>query len=130
MDMLMMFLIALALGFFYFLPTIIAFYRDHHYQWVIFGINFVLGLTGLGYVIAFVWAVWPKQTGLIDVVANDPTTNSPTAGQKIFRQLGQNVNAYRQGRDGAQTPALFCSKCGARQHGLVSFCGQCGHRQA
>lgn len=32
----------------YLLPTMIAFGRKHHYKWVIFGINVVLGFTGLG----------------------------------------------------------------------------------
>lgn len=84
----------------YFLPTIIAYKRRHKYVWVIFGINFICGLTGLGYLVAFVWSVWPSQTAFYDVVLNDPTSNSPEAGQKIYGQLGANIRAFRDARDG------------------------------
>lgn len=83
----------------YFMPTIIAFNRGHHYRWIIFGINTLFGLTGVGYLGAFVWAVWPKQTAVIDVVVNDPTTNSQEDGEKIYAKMGKNVHAFNQARD-------------------------------
>jgi len=105
----------------YLLPTIIAFRRKHHYKWVICGINVVFGFTGIGYLAAFVWAVWPKQTAFFDVVANDPTTNSPEAGQKIYGQMGTNVRVFsgasfvpsQQIATGPRTQTQsFCSDCG------------------
>jgi len=83
----------------YFLPTIIALWRKHHYKWVIFAINFIFGLTGVGYLVALIWAVWPKQTAVFDVVTNDPTTNSPEAGQKIYGQMGTNVRAFQNAKN-------------------------------
>jgi apolipoprotein N-acyltransferase len=79
----------------YLIPTIIAYQRKHHYRRIILGINVIFGLTGLGYLVAFVWAVWPKETAVFDVVTNDPTTNSSEAGQKIYGKMGTNVKAFR-----------------------------------
>ena len=42
---------------FYFLPTIIAFYRDKRNTGAIFALNFFLGFTLIGWVIALVWAL-------------------------------------------------------------------------
>jgi len=119
----------------YLLPTIIAFRRKHHYKWVIFGINAVFGLTGIGYLAAFVWAVWPRQTAFFDVVANDPTTNSSEAGQKIYGQMGTNVRAYSEAsfvssqqnatESRMQLPS-FCSNCGKHLPSGVRFCPSCG----
>lgn len=43
------------------LPTSIAMIRKHPYKWIIFGLNMIFGATGIGYFIAFAWAVWPKM---------------------------------------------------------------------
>jgi hypothetical protein len=125
-------LLALAV---YLLPTIIAFGREHHYKWVICGINVVFGFTGIGYLAAFVWGVWPKQTAFFDVVTNDPTTNSPEAGQKIYRQMGTNARAFSEAsfvpsrqiatEPRTQTPS-FCSNCGEPMLSGAHFCASCG----
>jgi hypothetical protein len=47
------------IGVAYFVPTIIAFLRRHHYRWPILIINVVFGVTVIGYVIALIWAIWP-----------------------------------------------------------------------
>ena len=39
------------------LPTIIAFARGHPNRWVILGINFFLGATGIGWFVAMIWAL-------------------------------------------------------------------------
>ena len=119
----------------YLLPTIIAFRRKHHYKWIILGINAVFGFTGIGFLAAFVWAVWPRQTAFFDVVANDPTTNSPEAGQKIYGQMGTNVRAFNAARSvppqqvatepGTQTSS-FCSNCGKPVPSQAHFCTSCG----
>lgn len=83
----------------YFLPTIIAFCRNHHYRWIILGINAVFGLTGVGFLVAFIWAVWPQQTAVFDVLVNDPTSNSPEAGRKIYGQMGGNVRAFMDAKN-------------------------------
>ena len=91
-------------------PTIIAFVRNHHYKWVICGINIIFGLTGIGYLAAFIWAVWPQKTAFIDVITNDPTTNSAEAGKQIYGQMGANVGAYKEARDrGTAVPSPITS---------------------
>ena len=40
----------------YFLPSIVAFSRRHHNRMAIFVLNLFLGLSGLGWVIALIWA--------------------------------------------------------------------------
>lgn len=119
----------------YLLPTIIAFRRKHHYKWVIFGINAVFGFTGIGFLAAFVWAVWPRQTAFLDLVANDPTTNSAEVSHKILRQMGTNVRVSDEAsfvqseqkatESGTPMPS-FCSNCGKPLPSRVNFCPSCG----
>ncbi|NTU92372.1 MAG: superinfection immunity protein [Chlorobiaceae bacterium] len=43
-----------------FLPSIIAFLRKHHSSVAILALNILLGWTGLGWIIAFIWSLsWP-----------------------------------------------------------------------
>lgn len=46
--------IALAL---YFIPTIVAVSRKHHNATAIFATNLLLGITGLGWVVALIWSL-------------------------------------------------------------------------
>lgn len=64
-----LFLVILAV---YFAPTIIAVIREHHYRWVILGLN-IFGIAGLPWFIAFIWAVFPSEKSLIDPVLGNPT---------------------------------------------------------
>ncbi len=57
----------------YFLPTYIAFNRKHEFKWIIFAINLVMGASGLGWLIAFVWAVWPQNKSIADPLLGNPT---------------------------------------------------------
>ncbi|MGA2777206.1 MAG: superinfection immunity protein [Steroidobacteraceae bacterium] len=41
----------------YFLPTIIAFARNHHNAWAIFALNFLLAWTVIGWIAALVWSL-------------------------------------------------------------------------
>ncbi len=57
-----LYLLAIITGaFLFFSPTIIAFFRAHHYRWPIATINLVLGLTGIAWLICLIWAVWPED---------------------------------------------------------------------
>lgn len=56
----------------YFVPTIVAFSRNHRYRWVIFALN-IFGITGLLWIAAFLWAVWPGGTNLTDPVITNTT---------------------------------------------------------
>jgi len=80
----------------YFIPTFIAFRRNHYYKWIIFAINFVLGGTGIGYLVALVWAIWPSNTGLADPFINDPTSNSREANKEIYSRYGENRQSFAQ----------------------------------
>jgi len=80
----------------YFLPSIVAFQRDHHYKWVIFGVNLFFGATGVAYLAVLIWSFWPKNTGLIDVVKNDLTSNSFDANRIIYSKQGANNHAQQQ----------------------------------
>jgi len=42
---------------FYFLPTLIAFLRQHRNRLAVFLLNLFLGWTGLGWVVSLVWSV-------------------------------------------------------------------------
>jgi hypothetical protein len=46
-------IVAVILGF---LPTIIALLRGHHNTFAIFLTNLLLGWTGIGWIIAFIWS--------------------------------------------------------------------------
>lgn len=41
----------------YFIPTFIAFGRKHPNKWLIFLLNFVLGVTAIGWVAALIWSL-------------------------------------------------------------------------
>lgn len=41
----------------HFIPTIIAFSRDHPSRWAIFIVNLFFGFTGLGWIIALIWSL-------------------------------------------------------------------------
>ena len=80
----------------YFLPSIVAFHRDHHYKWVIFGVNLFFGATGIAYLGVLIWAFWPRNTGLVDLISNDLTTNSYDANAVIYSKQGANKLIQRQ----------------------------------
>ena len=74
----------------YFAPTIIAFKRRHEYKLVILGIN-VIGFVGvIPWIIAFIWAAWPKDKSIIDPVVGNVTG-------KGLRNAGDTVGAASYG---------------------------------
>ena len=89
-------LLIFIIGFLYFLPSIVAHHRNHHYKWVISGINLFFGLTGFGYIISLVWAVWPRKTPLFGLMVNDPVTNTERDGATIYNQIGSIIKAVNK----------------------------------
>ena len=73
LEVLLYIIVALILIAIYFIPTVIAYRRDHSYKGIILAINFVLGLSGLGYFVALAWAVWPEEKSILDPVLGNPT---------------------------------------------------------
>lgn len=57
----------------YFLPTVIAFRRDHAYKNIILVINLVFGLSGIGWAGSLIWAIFPAEKSLIDPVVGNVT---------------------------------------------------------
>ncbi|MCG8339983.1 MAG: superinfection immunity protein [Cytophagales bacterium] len=45
----------------YFLPSIIAYERDHHKFWRLLALNIFLGITVIFWIVALVWAILGKQ---------------------------------------------------------------------
>ena len=43
-----------------FAPTIVAFSRKHAKKWLVFTLNLLTGWTGIGWVVALVWAIVGK----------------------------------------------------------------------
>jgi len=107
----------------FFIPTIIAFKRNHHFKFVILAINIIFGVTGIGFLIALVWAVWPKKTAIVDVVTNDLI--SAQNNQQLYKERGANARAYDVARygtvqqspvsaqqSGENSPTKACPYCG------------------
>jgi hypothetical protein len=57
----------------YFLPAIIAYWRRHEYRHVILALNIVAGWTGIAWIAAIIWAVWPREKSLADPVLGNVT---------------------------------------------------------
>jgi len=82
--------------FLYALPTFIAFWRQHEYRWIIFAINVVMGATGLGWLIALVWAIYPGNKSLADPILGNPTGLD---GRNVGHTLGEVSASADQSRD-------------------------------
>lgn len=76
----------------YFVPTLIALIRGHSYTGVIFALNLCGGWTGLGWLAAMVWAVWPTEKALIDPVVGNVTGRGT-------RNAGDTLGAAAFGRE-------------------------------
>jgi hypothetical protein len=69
----------------YFVPTIIAFKRNHAYKNIMLIINLIFGLTGIGWAVAAIWAVFPAEKSLIDPVIGIVTgTGQRNAGDTLM----------------------------------------------
>ena len=83
----------------YFIPTIIAAIRGHNYTWVIFALNLFGGWTGLGWLGAMMWSVWPKEKALIDPLLGNVTgTGRRTAGNVLGEVDLHREQTLNQGR--------------------------------
>lgn len=64
-------------GVIYFIPTIVAFRREHSNKWPIFLVNFVFGTTVIGWVASLIWAMNVLHTSKVG-------TNGGESGLNIF----------------------------------------------
>ena len=97
-GMLLAFLVMLAVATAaYLAPTIIAFTRGHHYRWVILAVNSIGGVTIIGYVAAFAWAVWPRETAFSDPFIGDPISGDINSGRRVSQRRGEYQQAKATG---------------------------------
>ena len=75
----------------YFIPIIIAFNRNHEYRWIIFVLTIVGGWTGLLWIAALIWAIFPSNKTLIDPVVGNATGLG-------YRNAGDALGAVEYGR--------------------------------
>lgn len=73
----------------YFIPSIIAYKRKHAYFGIIIGLN-IFGFTGLLWLVAFIWAVFPSNKSLIDPFLGNVTGTG-------VRNTGDTVGAIKYG---------------------------------
>jgi hypothetical protein len=67
----------------FFLPAILAYNRKHAYKEVILVLN-IFGFTGIIWLVAMVWAIFPSEKSLIDpVVGNVTGTGLRNAGDTV-----------------------------------------------
>jgi uncharacterized membrane protein YhaH (DUF805 family) len=83
----------------YFLPTILAAVRRHHNILGVFLLNFFLGWTVIGWIVALVWAMSAPPVVMVPM----PYGGTPP-------------------------PIQFCPQCGRQVASAAAFCGGCGAR--
>jgi hypothetical protein len=67
-----------------FVPAVIAFMRGHSYKWIILVLCVATFITGITWIVALVWAVWPSNKSLADPVLGNVTgTGQRNAGDTI-----------------------------------------------
>lgn len=83
----------------YFLPWVVAAARRHHNSAAVLALNFLLGWTVVGWIVAFVWAC--TATRPREVASAAPAVPPSSA-------------------------ARFCTKCGSPSSTDARFCARCG----
>ena len=81
----------------YGLPAFIAFYRRHEFRWIILAINIFFGPTGLGWLIALIWAIYPKDKSLADPVFGNPTGLGNRNSGNTLGEIRQNADKVHKG---------------------------------
>lgn len=99
---------------FYLVPTFVAYRRGHHYRHVIFGLNVIGGITGIGWAVAMIWALWPSDKSLADPVLGNVTG-------KGYRNSGDTMGAvaYGQSRGYQEEQAAYERSRSQGSRGLI-----------
>ncbi|HEV3045896.1 MAG TPA: superinfection immunity protein [Solirubrobacteraceae bacterium] len=81
----------------FWLPTIIAFYRKHPSKGGILALNFFLGWTFVGWIVALVWALSDNtgRAGTQSVIVNTTVNASAGAPPPPHYQVGDVINGHR-----------------------------------
>lgn len=82
------------------IPAFIGYSRGHAYRHIILVLCLFGSWTGILWIVAFVWAVWPSDKSLIDPIAGNATGTGT-------RNAGDTIGAVKVGIDrGAQQETL------------------------
>ena len=105
------------------LPYIIARRRGHAYRNIIL-VLCIFGFTGIAWVIALSWALYPSEKSLVDPVLGNVTGTG-------VRNAGDTLGSVQYGRERgyAQEQASasrFCAQCGSAGVTAQKFCTACG----
>jgi hypothetical protein len=104
----------------YFLPTIVAIVRKKRNVGAIAILNFFLGWTLIGWIVALVWAL----TADAPAVAVTNITNYPPAAPT------PPTGPIQGGGTPVGSRAMFCQGCGVKLLPEAIFCPSCGRRVA
>jgi hypothetical protein len=105
------------------LPYIIARRRGHAYRNIIL-VLCIFGFTGIAWVIALIWALYPSEKSLVDpVIGNVTGTGVRNAGDTLGSVQYGRERGYAQ--EQASAPR-FCTKCGSASDTGQKFCAACG----
>ena len=94
-------------GIIYFVPTIVAFVRDHEYRWVLLALNAIGGWTFVFWAATLIWAVFPRDKLFVDplvgaaVGAKNRNVGDLTGEVEFGRERG-----YHLARDSSALPSL------------------------
>jgi Superinfection immunity protein len=116
--------IAILVFMIYSLPTIIAFRRNHAYKWVIFAINLAFGASGLGWLVALVWAIYPQNKSLADPVLGNPTglgnRNSGNTLGEVRASATQSEGQRNRPSDSASALEAISKLAALAEKGIIS----------
>jgi len=100
MDMIVLLIGVLAALLIFFLPSIFAFKRNHAYKNIILVLN-IFGFTGIAWLIALIWAIYPSEKSLIDpVLGNFTGTGTKNVGDTIGEVTYGSERGYETAKSG------------------------------
>jgi hypothetical protein len=115
-----LFLLAIA-----FVPTIIAFRREHHYKWIIL-VLCLFSWFGITWLIAMIWSVWPSEKTLIDPVVGNPTgTGKRNAGDTIGEASASMNRSRKVNNKWETTSRKECPDCAELVPANARVCPHC-----
>ena len=91
----LIFLLVLAVIALYFLPTIIAFMREHPNRWVILALNFFLGATGIVWIGSLLWALHAAHISPTGNDGGESGLNAFVNDETTVRVIHENLPAAR-----------------------------------